>query len=94
LIGRAYYLSTTNVIQKDDLPKYIIKESVPVTSSILNLQYKEAKEQTIAEFETEYLSHYLKKNCGNISKTAVECGLDRRSLHRLIAKYNIIYKED
>ena len=94
MIGRAYYLCTSNVIQKEDLPKYIIKDSAPVSSDILNLQYKEAKEQTIAEFESEYLSHYLKKNKGNISKTAAECGLDRRSLHRLISKYNIIYKED
>jgi two-component system response regulator AtoC len=94
MIGRAYYLCSSKVIQKDDLPKYISNELTLVSSNILNLQYKEAKEQTISEFESEYLSHHLKKNKGNISKTAVECGLDRRSLHRLISKYNIIYKED
>ncbi|MCB9205946.1 MAG: sigma-54-dependent Fis family transcriptional regulator [Ignavibacteriales bacterium] len=94
MIGRAYYLCTTSVIQKEDLPKYLISEAAPSLSNFINLQYKEAKEQTIAEFETEYLSHHLKKNQGNISKTAMECGLDRRSLHRLITKYNIIYKED
>lgn len=94
MIGRAYYLCSSKIIQKDDLPKYISNELTTVSSNILNLQYKEAKEQTISEFESEYLSHHLKKNEGNISKTALECGLDRRSLHRLIAKYNIIYKED
>jgi DNA-binding NtrC family response regulator len=93
MIGRAYYLCSANIIQKEDLPKYIVKDSAPVSSNILNLQYKEAKEQTIAEFEAEYLSYHLKKNKGNISRTALVCGLDRRSLHRLIAKYNIIYKE-
>ena len=62
--------------------------------SILSLQYKEAKEQVISDFESEYLSHHLKRNKGNVSKTANECGLDRRSLHRLISKYNIIYKEE
>ena len=94
MIGRAYYLCSSKVIQKDDLPKYISNELTIVSSNILNLQYKDAKDQTISEFESEYLSHHLKKNKGNISKTALECGLDRRSLHRLIAKYNIIYKED
>jgi DNA-binding NtrC family response regulator len=94
LIGRAYYLCSSNIIQKDDLPKYLLKESSKYSSEILKLQYKEAKEQTIADFETEYLSYYLKKNKGNITKSAEECGLDRRSLHRLITKYNIIYKED
>ncbi|MFZ1290290.1 MAG: sigma-54 dependent transcriptional regulator [Melioribacteraceae bacterium] len=93
MIGRAFYLSTSNVIQKEDLPKYILKDDLPISNSILNLQYNEAKDKTIAEFETEYLAYHLKKNKGNITKTAIECGLDRRSLHRLIAKYNIIYKE-
>ena len=94
MIGRAYYLCTSKIIQKDDLPKYITKDSSIISSNVINLQYKEAKEQTISDFESEYLSHHLKKNKGNISKTAIECGLDRRSLHRLIAKYNIIYKAD
>ena len=94
MIGRAYYLCTSNIIRKEDLPKYIVNETAPVSSNILNLQYKEAKEQVIADFESEYLSHHLKINEGNISKTANECGLDRRSLHRLISKYNIIYKEN
>lgn len=94
MIGRAYYLCSTNVIQREDLPKYINKDSEIVSSDILGLQYKEAKEKTIGDFEVEYLSYHLKKNEGNISKTALECGLDRRSLHRLITKYNIIYKED
>lgn len=93
MIGRAFYLSTSNIIQKEDLPKYILKDELPISNNILSLQYNDAKEKTITEFETEYLSYHLKKNKGNISKTAIECGLDRRSLHRLIAKYNIIYKE-
>lgn len=94
VIGRAYYLSLSNIIQKEDLPKYIIKDSNQLLSDVINLKYKEAKEHTIADFELNYLTHHLKQNKGNISKTAVECGLDRRSLHRLIAKYNIIYKAD
>ncbi len=94
MIGRAFYLSTSNVIQKDDLPKYILKDDIPISNDILKLKYMEAKKKTLAEFETEYLTYHLKKNKGNISQTAIECGLDRRTLHRLIAKYNIIYKEN
>jgi len=94
MIGRAFYLSTSNIIQKDDLPKYILKDDVPISNDILKMKYMEAKEKTLAEFETEYLSYHLKLNKGNITQTAQECGLDRRSLHRLISKYNIIYKEN
>jgi len=94
LIGRAYYLSSSNVIQKEDLPKYLIQEAPQFSSKIFDLHYKEAKEQAIFDFESDYLTYHLKKNEGNITKTANQCGLDRRSLHRLINKYNIIYKEN
>jgi transcriptional regulator of acetoin/glycerol metabolism len=60
---------------------------------MLELSYKDAKETVIEKFELEYLAHHLRKNEGNISKTAEECGLDRRSIHRLINKYNIIYEK-
>lgn len=93
MIGRAYYLCSTNVIQKEDLPKYISNVEAVKLNSILNLPYKVAKEQTLANFEEEYLSYHLKQNKGNISKTAFECGLDRRSIHRLISRYNIIYED-
>ena len=59
---------------------------------MLNLPYKEAKEHIMEKFEIEYLSHHLKQNQGNISKTAENCGMDRRSIHRLIKKINIIYE--
>jgi len=48
----------------------------------------------IEKFEIEYLTHHLKLNNGNISKTADSCGIDRRTIHRLINKYSIIYKAD
>ena len=55
--------------------------------------YKEAKEKIIEKFELDFLTYYLRKNSGNVTKTAEECGIDRRSIHRLIAKYNIIHKD-
>jgi transcriptional regulator of acetoin/glycerol metabolism len=60
---------------------------------MLNLSYKNAKEYVLEKFETEYLTHQLKMNEGNISKTASSCGIDRRSIHRLIKKYNIFYQD-
>jgi len=57
---------------------------------MVELPYKEAKERVLDKFEVAYLSYHLRINNGNISKTAESCGLDRRSIHRLIKKYNII----
>ena len=93
MISRAFYLATGHIIQRADLP--ILKsdnDSIYVKSE-LGLPYKEAKESFLEKFEVEYLTHHIKLNNGNISKTAEACGIDRRSIHRLISKYSIIYNE-
>lgn len=94
VISRVYYLSTSDTIQKDDLPVNMVDAQQSIKSEFLTLQYKDAKDAITEKFELEFLTYHLKKNKGNISKTADACGLDRRSIHRLINKYNIIYKEE
>ncbi len=92
MIERAYYLCPDRVIRKSDLPIPDNTEAVQLANSMLSLSYKKAKELVFEQFEINYLSHHLKKNEGNISRTAAECGLNRRTIHRLIKKYNIIYE--
>ena len=82
-----------STIQRADLP---ISKSEHDTISVnqgLNLSYKDAKDRFLEKFEVQYLTHHIRLNNGNISKTAEACGIDRRSIHRLINKYNIIYNE-
>ena len=55
----------------------------------MNLSYKEAKDQVLENFEKNYLLIQLKKNDWNISRTADSCGIDRRTIHRLINKYEL-----
>ena len=50
---------------------------------------KTAREQ----FEKEYLMHQLKKNGSNISKTAVNIGMERSALHRKLTSLGIVYKK-
>ena len=92
VVGRAYVLSSRKIIELVDLPITIDKENKNFDKQIFPLSYANAKESVIENFEVEYLTHHLKENEGNISKTALKCGLDRRTLHRLIKKYNIVYK--
>lgn len=94
LIGRAYFLSSNGIVERADLPIPVSNEEKDTDRSLLNPPFKEAKEKVLEKFEVEYLTHHLKKNKGNITKTAELCGLDRRSIHRLINKYNIIYQDD
>lgn len=93
LISRAFFLTSSRVIQIDDFPLPNLRPSFRIDSKMLDLSYGNAKEFVLEKFEIEYLRHHLKRNEGNITKTADSCGIDRRSIHRLIKKYNIFYKE-
>ena len=93
MIGRAFYLSSSQIIQRFDLPMPNTSQPTCFEDLNLDLPYKDAKDAILNKFEVEYLAYNLRKNNGNISKTALECGLDRRSIHRLLTKHNIIYKE-
>lgn len=93
MISRAFYLTSGHTIQRADLPIPNSEQEIISTKKELDQPYKEAKENFVEKFEVEYLTHHIKLNNGNISKTAEACGIDRRSIHRLINKYNIIYNE-
>ncbi len=56
-----------------------------VLSNTLAYPLKEAREQ----FETNYLTNQLKKNNGNISKTADFIGMERSALHRKLKSLGI-----
>jgi transcriptional regulator with GAF, ATPase, and Fis domain len=43
--------------------------------------------------ERVFLIEALKRNRGNISKTALDVGMDRRQLQNLIRKHRIVVKE-
>lgn len=93
IINRTFYLCSHQLIQLDDIPMPFAQLKNPISVDILSLSYKEAKERIIEKFESDYLTYHLKRNDGNISKTAEECALDRRTIHRLISRYNIIFKK-
>ncbi|MFH1195991.1 MAG: sigma-54 dependent transcriptional regulator [bacterium] len=93
IIGRIYVLSTNQIINETDLPLPIQNVRVQMEKEFFNYSFKDAKEKVLENFEVDYINYHLRKNKGNISKTAEVCGIDRRSIHRLLNKYKIIYKE-
>jgi transcriptional regulator of acetoin/glycerol metabolism len=58
-----------------------------------SLPFKEAKEKWVENFEKDYLIKILKNNDLNISKAAKEAGIDRKSIQRLLKKYNLNVKD-
>ncbi len=60
-----------------------------MSKDVLAKPFKEAKGLLVESFEREYLTHLLARHNGNISRAALEAGIDRNYIHRLVKKYNI-----
>jgi two-component system, NtrC family, response regulator GlrR len=53
------------------------------------IDYKVAREEALASFEKEFVTHLLRVFDGNVSRASREAGLDRAYLHRLIKKHGV-----
>jgi len=86
----AVALASSEEIQPEDLPETLGKMGKASLNAVRSdLPFKEAKDQLIEDFERSYIQSLLKSYAGNISEAARQSGIDRRSLHRLLAKYDI-----
>jgi DNA-binding NtrC family response regulator len=92
VIERAAVLATGDQIAAEDLPQPLQAHSGAVAAAprqYLELPFKDAKAHLVEDFERRYIVEVLRKYRGNISRAAAHSGIDRRSLHRLLAKYAI-----
>lgn len=92
VIERAMVLANGEKITVAELPQSL--QSVPVGQTAtpqqyMDLPFKEAKAHLVEDFERRYIGEVLRKYQGNISRAAWHSGIDRRSLHRLLAKYGM-----
>jgi len=58
-------------------------------SAAQNLSFNQARAQIIAQFEKAYVTDLLQSNGGNVSRAAKAAQKERRSLGRLIKKYQL-----
>ncbi|HEV2735213.1 MAG TPA: sigma-54 dependent transcriptional regulator [Longimicrobiaceae bacterium] len=81
------------MIGKDDLPEELLNRERSTTrgfSPFLSDQlFHDAKAEAVSSFEKEYLRSLLEKNGGNISQAARQAGIDRKTIHRMLAKYEL-----
>ena len=56
--------------------------------------FHDAKSDAISVFEKEYLRDLLRRNGGNISKAARQAGIDRKTIHRMLVKYQLAGRDD
>ena len=91
IMERAVVLSAGERIGIEELPKELYNMKPPSISAD-NLSYKTAKDKWLASFERTYLTSLLKGTSGNISRAAQKAGMDRKTIHRLIKRYNLNIK--
>jgi len=60
-----------------------------VESNLARLPYREAKEDALRRFNSEYLQELLKTTQGNVSQAAQLCGLERQGLQQVMRRYGI-----
>ncbi|HEY0429470.1 MAG TPA: sigma-54 dependent transcriptional regulator [Pyrinomonadaceae bacterium] len=90
---RAVALSTGNVITLDYLPAAIIEAREKLNKSLTETETLHqilGDRPTIDELQRRYLSLILAEVGENRRRAAEKLGLDRRTIQRLIAKYNLL----
>jgi DNA-binding NtrC family response regulator len=98
-ILQAMLLARSNRIEIEDLPLEVRGEmeepivAIPRDSEALKRMKWELRKKAENEVEKAFLREALKRNKGNISKTALDVGMDRRQLQNLIRKHRIGVKE-
>ena len=95
VIERACALVEGDVIGRHDLPEHVLAPAaadVPAGGAFAEegkLPLKDAKERWMKVLEAKYLRDLLDRHEGNISAAAKAAGIDRKTFHRLVNKYQI-----
>jgi two-component system response regulator AtoC len=97
-IEQAVALSYQSILTPDDLPEAVrnhgIAKSFQIDSS--NEQFLFPDTPTLEEVKKRYVLLVLKRNQGNVSRSARVLNIDRRSLYRMLARFKIepFFKQD
>jgi DNA-binding NtrC family response regulator len=94
-INRAVLLSDSNLITAEDLAADDggscsgENASMNNQSHLLDLPYKQAKEEVLHCFTTSYLKKALSTSNGNVSAAARSCNMERQAFQRLMRRYRV-----
>jgi DNA-binding NtrC family response regulator len=90
VIERACALADGPTLGVRDLPEHVRGRGRSAAAPPeKDLPLREAREAWLRTFTQEYLADLLQRHGGNISQAARIAGVDRKTLHRLLAKYRV-----
>jgi transcriptional regulator with PAS, ATPase and Fis domain len=65
------------------------KAEYGISCSFQNTPYKAAKEETLKQFNHNFIGHLLKTHNGNVTQAARQCGLERQALQQIMRRYEV-----
>jgi DNA-binding NtrC family response regulator len=96
VIERGCALAEAETLGRRDLPDHVLsprpEPGAPPGAGVpsgLDLPLKDAKDRWMQVLEASYLRDLLARHDGNVSAAAKAAGIDRKTFHRLIGKYQI-----
>lgn len=90
VIIQGILFSTTDEITPRDIDfNEILPDDSRMEHSFQQLPYKEAKEQTLLNFNVSYIGNLLAANGGNVTQAARFCGLERQALQQIMRRYKV-----
>jgi DNA-binding NtrC family response regulator len=90
LIIQGILFSSSDEIKLREIDiKGTIQAGSMATHDFRGLSYKEAKEQTLKNFNDAYIGNLLKKSDGNVTQAAKQCGMERQTLQQIMRRYGI-----
>jgi DNA-binding NtrC family response regulator len=98
-ILRGMVLAKTDRIEVADLPEEVVTGGgaagvqTPRDTEELKIIKKREKERVVGEIEKQFIVEALRRNNGNVSRSAGDVGMDRRQFQNLIRKYGIFARD-
>jgi DNA-binding NtrC family response regulator len=88
-IERGLALTRSDLISPSDLPS-ALQRAEPRAGSLQKANsLVGSRADTLDDAERDYLISLLEKNSGNVSQSAVQAGLSRQGLHKLLKKHGV-----
>ncbi len=98
-ILRAMVLAKTDRVEVADLPEEVIKGAgiwevqTPLNAEELKTVKKRERERVVNQIEKQFIVDALRRNKGNVSRSAGDVGMDRRQFQNLIKKHGILVED-
>jgi DNA-binding NtrC family response regulator len=91
VIIQGILFSTTDKITPSDINfnEILADDSRRKHHHFQQLPYKEAKEQTLQQFNADYIGNLLADSNGNVTRAARSCGVERQVLQQIMRRYGI-----